>query len=291
MKCCISCGFEFSGPNWKCPNCHWQPTMRNDTPNFVLNPPEYGTGMLPSSFSLLAALEAKNFWFRARNRLLIWALKYYGSNVNKFMEVGCGTGFVLEGISHALPSMQLVGSEIFPEGLAFAAERIDGGAKFLQMDARQIPYVAEFDTIGAFDVIEHIQEDEVVLQQMHQALKPHGLFTLTVPQHPSLWSLVDEYSCHVRRYTARGLHEKVSRAGFEIIRSTSFVTTLLPLMFLSRLLQRGKGIENLDAASELKINPVLNRFLEYCLYFEVLLIRFGVSFPVGGSRLVVARKI
>ena len=207
------------------------------------------------------------------------------------MEVGCGTGFVLEGISHALPSMQLVGSEIFPEGLAFAAERIDGGAKFLQMDARQIPYVAEFDIIGAFDVIEHIQEDEVVLQQMHQALKPHGLFTLTVPQHPSLWSPVDEYSCHVRRYTARGLHEKVSRAGFEIIRSTSFVTTLLPLMFLSRLLQRGKGIENLDAASELKINPVLNRFLEYCLYFEVLLIRFGVSFPVGGSRLVVARKI
>jgi len=291
VKCCISCGFEFSGPDWKCPSCHWQPTTRNDTPNFVLNPPEYGEGILPSSFSLLAALEAKNFWFRARNRLLIWALKYYGPNVNKFMEVGCGTGFVLEGIAHALPSMQLIGSEIFPEGLAFAAERIDGGAKFLQMDARQIPYVAEFDSIGAFDVIEHIQEDEAVLQQMNQALKPNGLLMLTVPQHPSLWSPVDEYSCHVRRYTARGLHEKVIHAGFEIIRSTSFVTTLLPLMFLSRLLQRGKSIENLDADSELKINPVLNRILEYCLHFELLLIRLGVSFPVGGSRLVVARKI
>ena len=291
MKRCISCCFEFSAPNWKCPSCHWQPTMRNGIPIFVLNPPKFGEGMLPSSFSLLAALEAKNFWFRARNRLLIWALKYYGSNVNKFMEVGCGTGFVLEGIARVFPSIQLVGSEIFPEGLAFAAERIDGGSKFLQMDARQIPYVAEFDMIGAFDVVEHIQDDEVVLQQIHQALKNHGFIMLTVPQHPSLWSPVDEYSCHMRRYTARELHEKVSRAGFEIIRSTSFVTTLLPLMFLSRLLQRGKSIENFDADSELKINPVLNRVLEYCLNFEGLLIRFGVSLPVGGSRLVIAKKI
>ena len=290
MKLCISCGFEFNAPNWKCPDCHWQPTMKDGIPSFVSNPPDSGSGMHTSSFSLLADLEAKNFWFRARNKLLIWALKNYGSNINKFMEVGCGTGFVLKGIALAFPSIQLNGSEIFPEGLAFASEKMEGGAKFLQMDARQIPYVVEFNAIGAFDVIEHIQEDEAVLQQMYQALEPHGLLILTVPQHPSLWSPVDEYACHVRRYTARDLHEKVRNAGFEIIRSTSFVTTLLPLMFLSRVLQRGKNMGDCDADSELKINPILNRILEYCLNFEVLLIRLGVSLPVGGSRLVVARK-
>ncbi len=291
MKLCISCGFEFSAPNWRCLNCQWQPPIKNGIPSFVSDPPDYGTGMHTSSFSLLADLEANNFWFRARNKLLIWTLKNYSSNVNKFMEVGCGTGFVLRGIALAFPSIQLSGSEIFAEGLAFASERIDGGAKFLQMDARQIPYVVEFDAIGAFDVIEHIQEDEVVLQQMYQALKPHGLLMLTVPQHPSLWSSVDEYSCHVRRYTARDLHEKVRNAGFEIIRSTSFVTTLLPLMFLSRVLRRGKDMRDRDADSELKINPILNCILEYCLNFEVFLIQFGVTLPVGGSRLVIARKI
>lgn len=291
MKLCISCGFEFSAPNWRCPNCHWQPDTKNCIPSFVSDSPDNGIGMHVSSFSLLADLEAKNFWFRARNKLLIWVLKRYGSDVSKFMEVGCGTGFVLRGIARDFPLIQLSGSEIFSEGLVFAAERLEGRAKFLQMDARQIPYSVEFDAIGAFDVIEHIQEDETVLKQMCQALKPRGLLMVTVPQHPSLWSSVDEYSCHVRRYTANELHEKVRNAGFKIVRSTSFVSTLLPVMYLSRILRRNKSIGDHDADSELRINPVLNHILEYCLNFEVLLIRLGLSLPIGGSRLVVARKV
>ena len=54
------------------------------------------------------------------------------------MEVGCGTGFVLSGIARALLQIRLTGSEIFIEGLAFAANRLPG-AVFLQMDARSIP--------------------------------------------------------------------------------------------------------------------------------------------------------
>jgi SAM-dependent methyltransferase len=290
MKRCLACNAHYTSSLTYCPACGFGPVLVN---GFYAYAPEFSraeTGFKSIYFSDLARLEEANFWFRARNTLLIWALKHYGLNVHKFMEIGCGTGSVLKSIAHAFPSVQSVGSEIFPEGLAFAAERLGGRSEFLQMDARQIPYVAEFDAIGAFDVIEHIREDEAVLQQMHQALKPRGLLMLTVPQHPSLWSPVDEYSCHVRRYTARGLHEKVNCAGFEIIRSTSFVTTLLPLMFLSRLLQRGKSPEYLASNSELKIDPILNRILEYCLHFEVLLIRLGVSLPAGGSRLVIAIK-
>ena len=290
MKRCLSCGFEFNAPEWRCPECRWRPTLTSGTPTFAPNHTDHRAGFLPSSFAPLAELEEKYFWFRARNALLIWALKKYGLNVRSFMEVGCGTGFVLKGIAAAFPSVRLVGSEIFPEGLVFAAARVGERAEFLQMDARQIPYTAEFDGIGAFDVIEHIEEDEAVLQQMHRALRPRGLLLLTVPQHPSLWSAVDERACHVRRYTANELDEKVTHAGFETICSTSFVTTLLPFMFFSRWLQRGKHPKRLDTESELKINPALNKIFEYCLGFEARLIRLGVSLPVGGSRLVIAVK-
>jgi SAM-dependent methyltransferase len=255
-----------------------------------MNCAEDSAGFPPSSFAPLAELEDEHFWFRERNALLIWALKTYGSNIRNFMEIGCGTGFVLKGIAQAFPSVQLVGSEIFTEGLAFAAERAGARVKFLQMDARQIPYAAEFDAIGAFDVIEHIEEDEAVLRQVCHALKSGGLLLLTVPQHPALWSAVDERACHVRRYTARELNEKVTGAGFKIIRNTSFVTTLLPFMFISRLLQRGSNPKRLDTESETKINPTLNRIFGYCLRFEAHVIRFGLSLPVGGSRLVVAIK-
>jgi SAM-dependent methyltransferase len=247
------------------------------------------SGFRASSFAPLATLEAGHFWFRVRNALIIWALGKYGTRVSSFMEIGCGTGFVLQGIASGFPKIRLVGSEIYPEGIAFAAERIAGG-EFMQMDARQIPFIAEFDAIGAFDLLEHVEEDETVLQQMHQALKLDGLLMLTVPQHRWLWSPADVNACHVRRYPAQELRDKVALAGFTIVRSTSFVTLLLPFLLISRLLQRSKtNLE--DVHSKLWINPILNRIFEGFLRLELWLIRLGVSFPVGGSRLIVAVKI
>lgn len=105
------------------------------------------------------------------------------------------------------------------------------------MDATAIPFVGEFDVFGAFDVLEHVEEDEQVLIQMRDALKPRGVMLLTVPQHAWLWSPVAD-SCHVRRYAAKELQVKVKAAGFEIVRSTSFVFSVLPAMFASRMAQR-----------------------------------------------------
>lgn len=289
MKRCPHCSQAFESLNWHCPSCGWQPGRSGNLLVFAPELAHSSSGFKASYFGPLAALEAGHFWFRVRNALIIWALGKYGARVSSFMEIGCGTGFVLQGISRGFPKIRLVGSEIYPEGIAFAAARIMGG-EFMQMDARQIPFIAEFDAIGAFDVIEHIEEDETVLEQMHQALKPDGLMMLTVPQHRWLWSPVDANACHVRRYPVQELHDKVARAGFTIVRSTSFITSLLPFMLISRLLQRGKK-EFLDVQAELRINPILNRIFKGFLNLELWFIRRGVSFPVGGSRLIVAAKI
>ncbi len=289
MKRCLHCFQAFESLNWHCPRCGWQPERSGDLPVFSPELAQSSSGFKASYFGPLAALEAGHFWFRARNALIIWALGKYGARASSFMEIGCGTGFVLQGIAQSFPKMRLVGSEMYPEGIAFAVDRIAGG-EFMQMDARKIPFVEEFDAVGVFDVIEHIEEDEAVLNQMYSALNTDGLLLLTVPQHRWLWSTVDDYACHVRRYTVRELHDKVARAGFIIVRSTSFVTSLLPFMLISRLLQKGKS-ESFDPHAELRINLILNRFLEGFLRLELWLIRMGLSFPVGGSRLIVAAKI
>jgi trans-aconitate methyltransferase len=240
-------------------------------------------------FKELAELEAGNFWFRARNKLILWALHKYSPGLKSFLEIGCGTGFVISAISKRFPEAKLSGSEYFEEGLVYAQQRVPS-AEFAQMDARHIPYESELDAIGAFDVLEHIEEDVSVLQQMYKALKPGGFVFITVPQHRWLWSAVDEYACHVRRYGASELHQKVCRAGFQIIRSTSFVSTLMPAMYLSRLLQGNKTDMNMNDVAGLRINPILNKIFEWFLGFEWALIRVGFSLPVGGSRLLVARK-
>ena len=131
------------------------------------------------------------FGFRARNELIQWALGKYFPDAKSFFEVGCGTGFVLEGIRERFPGTRLVGSEIFLDGLAFAKARLPG-VEFYQMDARSIPFEGEFDVVGAFDVLEHLVEDNRALAQMFNAARPGGGLLVTVPQQRYLWSASDE---------------------------------------------------------------------------------------------------
>jgi len=112
---------------------------------------------------------------------------------------------------------------------------------------------------------------------------------MTVPQHGWLWSPVDEYACHVRRYSASELKNMLESVGFDVVRSTSFVSLLLPAMLLSRVKQRHEQ-SSIDPADELKLSGGLNSFLYKVMQAEVSLIKSGINLPIGGSRLVVAKR-
>lgn len=288
MRECPACMEHYASPG-SCPKCGYEPPCVD---GFYAYAPELsrgGGGFDAEFFPQLAHLEAANFWFRSRNKLIIWALNKYCQGFRSLLEIGCGTGFVLSGISKAFPQAELYGSEIFTTGLQYAATRVPS-AHFLQMDARAIPFYEEFDVIGAFDVLEHIREDRMVLEQIHKALKPSGLLLLSVPQHNWLWSSLDDYSYHVRRYSAYHLHEKIWRAGFQVIRSTSFVSVLLPAMLMARLFKKKMDDKNFNPTRELCISPWLNSLFTFCLDAEVAAVKQGVNWPLGGSRLVIARK-
>ena len=288
MKCCSRCQVGFVASDWKCPACAYVPSSANGFAVLAPALAEGGAGFPPEAFDLLAAREAQSFWFRARNRLILWTLKRHSPDMQRYLEIGCGTGYVLAGVAKAFPSAKLVGSEVFSVGLPYAASRV-GTAEFLQMDARQIPYVNEFDIIGAFDVLEHIEEDEAVLEAMMRALRPGGRIAITVPQHPWLWSTEDVFACHVRRYKVGELREKVLRAGFKLEFETSFVSLLLPAMFASRLGKRRVKTRG-ESMSELSLPPWLNRIFEKVMDLERHLIQIGLRFKWGGSRLLIAKK-
>lgn len=290
MKICNACGGSDCDDAWSCADCGSRPVTIAGFKAFAPDLALENEGFREAYFGALAELEADNFWFRARNDLIVWALQTYFPDRRTFLEIGCGTGFVLGGIHAADPSIELSGSEIFSAGLGFAAARVPS-AQFSQMDARHIPFRDEFDVIGAFDVLEHIEDDEAVISEVGRALRPGGGFLVSVPQHPSLWSLQDVHAHHVRRYTARELRRKVEAAGFEVMRMTSFVALLLPMMVASRSRARASSAnEDFDAIDALRLPGPVNIVLEAVMTIERSLIRRGVSFPAGGSLLMVARK-
>lgn len=288
MKRCLGCNANFNKFEWCCPKCGFSPQRQEGFICFSPDLAKDNEGFEEEYFKKLFTLEDQNFWFTSRNHLIVWAIKKCFPQARNLLEIGCGTGYVLSGIQKNYPDLTLNGSEIFLNGLGCASQRLHN-VELFQMDARNIPFDSEFDIIGAFDVIEHIIEDELVLSEIFRSLKHNGGLLITVPQHPFLWSSTDDLACHVRRYTAEELKAKVERAGFKVERITSFVSLLFPLLFISRLrnkMQKGEP----DPFGELKINPILNKSLKGVLSLERYFIKAGTSFPFGGSLLLVGRK-
>lgn len=244
-------------------------------------------GFRADAFAELAKLEAGNWWFRARNRVILWVVEKKIGPFRRFMEVGCGTGFVIEAVHRAYPSAEFRGVEYFEEGLVFARQRVPA-ATFQRLDATVPVEGPPFDVIGAFDVIEHIEQDELALENLAGALTPGGHLLISVPQHMFLWSPADEYACHVRRYDRADLFEKIEKTGLKVRYASSFVSLLLPLMWLSR--RGAKSGAEYVPRSEFKIGRGMNAALEFVMRVEHVLMKCGVRFPFGGSLLVLAEK-
>jgi SAM-dependent methyltransferase len=251
-------------------------------------PPRERASFDPRHFARLFEIEARSFWFRGRSDLIEWALARYFFRARDFLEIGCGTGYVLDRLHRAFPALTLHGTELYGEGLVYARERLGDAATLTQADATDLQFRAAFDAVGAFDVIEHIDDDRRVLDNLHAALRPGGGLLVTVPQHAWLWSDTDVAACHVRRYARAELREKLETAGFEVLRITSFVSLLLPAMVLARRRRRREGIEEVEA--ELQLPAPLDAIGYAMLAVESLAIRCGIDWPAGGSLLAIARK-
>src|SRR5262245_18495712 len=171
MKLCPACKSRFESDEWTCPSCGHRPAARDEVFQFAEDPASAQAGFKHEYFARLAAIEPGHFWFRARNALIQWALQMYLPNSNTLLAIGYAAGYVLGGVRENFPGMRLVGSDIFTDGLIFAKARLPG-VELYQMDARHIFFECEFDVVGAFDVLEHLVEDESALAQMFNAARP-----------------------------------------------------------------------------------------------------------------------
>src|SRR5262249_39542419 len=246
------------------------------------------TGFNADHFGRLAEVEDRSFWFRARNDLIVQLVSEVSRSGEQMLEVGCGTGYVLQALTRRC-GLRVTGSDLYVEGLEHARRRVPE-ADYVELDARKILYEQSFDLVGAFDVLEHIDDDVGVLRGLHRAVRPGGYLLLTVPQHPWLGRADAVHACHLRAYRRNELVDRVTEAGFLPVRVTSFVTFLLPLMALSRWRERFSRRSYDLLMSDLVPPEPVNWMFERVLHFEQALICRGVNLPAGGTLVVVARR-
>jgi len=140
----------------------------------------------------------------------------------------------------------------------------------------------QYDLIGLFDVIEHIEDDKTFLLSLHEALIPSGLLAITVPAGQFLWSEHDVAHQHFRRYNKHSLSNLLTNTGYEILTMSYWDTFLFLPAALMRLLGQ-------SGSSALALPSFFNALLLFVVAIESKILHF-CSLPFGVSLIVVARK-
>ena len=232
-----------------------------------------GDQMDPSLERRTLAVEDRHWWFRGRRAIVLDAARRLARRrpVERILDAGCGGGGMLGRLSE---HGAVTGIEPSPASRRRAQAR--GFGEVLDGRIGSLPFdEGEFDLILSLDVIEHIDDDEAALHDLHRVAAPGGRLLVTVPAHPRLWSEHDELNHHFRRYTRSSLAQVAERGGWRVLRMTHFNAFLLPVAAVAHKAAGNDG---------LGVPPApLNRAMEGVLGLERRLISLGVRLPLGLS--------
>jgi 2-polyprenyl-3-methyl-5-hydroxy-6-metoxy-1,4-benzoquinol methylase len=232
----------------------------------------------------LRQIRPGHYWFEHRLRLILREMEsaLHGRSDARVLDLGCGDGTVLEELQKRWGA---VGAE---ERIADAAlARRCGLARIAVAKGPHLPFRAQFDVVGLFDVLEHVEDDVGLLRAAAQAVLPTGFVVATVPASPALWSAADRFAGHFRRYSPQQLRDLFERCGLSILA----LYPLFRLLWLPARVRAWRGDERpiTNIIREYSVTPLLNALLSAALVVEDRL--FGRSARgVGTSLMVVARK-
>ena len=256
---------------------------------FIENVPEDHQDYNARGLDNLYKQEEKHFWFIARKEFILKNIKKYINQNERIIEVGAGTGNVSRYLMKNGYQNIAVG-EMHYNGLRYAKNY--GIQECYQFNLIDVPFEEEFDAVCMFDVLEHLEDDELALKNVYKMLKTNGKVIITVPAHMWLWGEIDRISGHKTRYNKRELEEKLKITGFDIIFSKYFFITIVPLLFLRKILYKddGQRIETNDVVNiDIGINKFVNTVLLFICRLENRLIKILPNF-CGGSLLVIGIK-
>ncbi|MFA6449286.1 MAG: class I SAM-dependent methyltransferase [bacterium] len=290
MIVCPLCGKELaeSAESYICGGCGKVYRVNNGTPDLAASQEEGQGGFKEEFFDEFHEKERTNFWHNGRKNIIYNLIRKYSKPGGRLIELGCGSGNIIEFLNRR--GIPIEGGDIFQKAIEYAKKKFP--AKFYRLDLNELPFREEFDAIGLFDALEHIEDDSKALRNIRRGLKKDGLLYITVPAGKNLWSNYDEFYCHKRRYDKSELEAKLGEAGFEVVKMSFYVFFLYPAVYLTR--KHSARYKNskaeLNKSDAVDAPPVINSVLSAIMMIEALIIRY-VNLPIGSSLIAVAKKI
>lgn len=151
---------------------------------------------------------------------------------DRLLDLGCGFGrHAFEALRRGarVVACDMAVPELVETRAVFGAMQVSGEsppgvlACAVNGDATRLPFADDsFDRIIASEVMEHVPDDLVALDELTRVLRPGGTIAVTIPAwfpEKLCWALSDEYHApfveggHVRIYTEGEMRRKMQGAG------------------------------------------------------------------------------
>lgn len=158
---------------------------------------------------------------------------------HRLIDVGAGSGFFAREVAKTfhIQHTECIDSEYTEEQLG-----VREGITFLRS-----PSGHPADVYLFMDVLEHVDDDRLLLRRFVEEANHGAVFAITVPAFMFLWSPHDEFLEHRRRYTLSQLVRVCRESGLSILEARYIYAPTFPLVWAVRRFNRGS-----EAKSDLK---------------------------------------
>lgn len=184
---------------------------------------------------------------------LKWNLEIFPINRGKrILDMGCGPGLYFESIMEYTPAVFLGvdQSEHYVKQMKQRTARVPhctvAQVDILDRDQTKKLFDFTFDYTLFFDVLEHIEDDEKALLNLHDLIKNtgSGLLFLRVPALQCIFGENDRSIGHYRRYSRKSLETLLKRCSFTVksIRYQNIAGIFL-WYFIGRILKRSTAVD------------------------------------------------
>jgi SAM-dependent methyltransferase len=200
---------------------------------------------------------------------------YFGSRI---LDIGCSVGNTTRIVLERYSPSEVVSIDVCDESVGRARDRLAGYVNFsaerldVQDKAILDRFGGHFDTVVCINVLEHVEDDELALENIFGLLCGGGRLLLFVPAFMALYGNVDACGGHFRRYGHGELLRKVEAAGFAVRHIRYFnIFGVVPWFIYGRLAGKGR----FPSASHIRL---LDRFIGFADWFESkFTVPFGLS--------------
>jgi len=139
----------------------------------------------------------------------------------RLLDVGCGTGALLQTLGHTHPELDLVGVDPVPEMLAVARRRAPSATALSRAWAEALPFADDtFDLVVSCNMFHYIRQPAAALREMSRVLRPGGALLITDWCDDYLacrvcdWWLRRFSPAHVKVYRERECLRMLREGGF-----------------------------------------------------------------------------